>query len=198
MTTETFPAGIDARDNKDFIKQGNDTSKLHLILDISRIGGTLFGVKMEYTYFPPRSGLNHLFEMAILKWPKDFSMMWSIMSFPIEFKPQAEAIAEECGLRLADGVPNMIGGNEVQVFPLNGETVFTLENIRNHQIYQNDSINAKKLSDEEFAACDLIINSDREKMKQEMQDKGYTEEQFYRILKHWEGGDETYDETPAG
>jgi len=86
---EKHPFGIAERENSAFIAQGKDTSKLHLIVDMNRIGGKLFNVKMEYTYFPPRSGKNYLYEMALLQWPRPDMFMWAVSSFPIEFRQTA-------------------------------------------------------------------------------------------------------------
>lgn len=191
-----LPYGMVERGNDAFEKQGKDTSNLHLILDMTRIGGNLFGVRMEYTYFAPRSGRNGLFQMVLMKWPAQ-GMMWAVLSFPIEYKPQAEAVANECGLRLADGVPHVFDHSGAHTFPLEGDTVFTLENIHNHQVYSNDAAAYQRLKDEEFAAVDAILQADRIKLKQEFRDRGYTDTQIDRILSRWDAGNEEYDETPA-
>jgi hypothetical protein len=180
-----------------FVDQGKNTNRLHLIVDMNRLGACLFNVKMEYTYFPPRSGKNHLFEMSILTWPEN-GFMWAVSSFPIEFRPQAEALANECGLRLADGIPTAFTDKGASRFPLDGETVFTLENIPGHQAYDNNPANFKRLKEEEDKAAGAIIDADRAKLFAEMQTKGYTAEQIKRILSHWEKGNEEYDEEPAG
>jgi len=191
------PFGVVERGNDAFIQQGNDISKLHLILDMQRIGGNLFCVKLEYTYFPPRSGRNKLFDMALLQWPNgDFALKWAVLSFPLEYRPQAEALAKECGLRIADGVPHVFDAAGAHCFPLDGETVFTLENIHNHQTYANDPANYERLREEEFAATDAIFQADRVKLKQEFRDKGYADAQIDRILEHWDNGDEAYEEKP--
>lgn len=191
-----FPMGIAQRDNNALIEQGKDTSNLHLILDMSRIGGNLFSVRLEYTYFAPRSGRNGLFNMVLMKWPRN-GMMWAILSFPIEYRPQAEALAKECGLRIANGVPHVFDGDGAHTFPIDGETVFTLENIHNHQVYNNNPATQQRLRDEEFAAVDAILKADREKLVAEFREKGYSEPQIVRILTQWESGNEEYDELPA-
>lgn len=189
--------GISERDNSAFIQQGKDTSKLHLIVDTSRIGAGLFNVKMEYTYFAPRSGKNYLFEMVMMRWPDANSFLWTIASFPIEFRPQAEALAKECGLRFADGIPTVLNEDGAHQFPLEGPTVYTLENISGHQVYSNDRAKIESLKKEEHDAIDLIINADRAKLHAEMREQGYSDEQIERILMHWESGDDSYEESPA-
>lgn len=195
------PPGMASRDNAALKAQGEDGSRLHLIVDINRIGAKLFNVKMEYTYFAPRSGKNYLFEMVIIKWPHLKNMpppfVWTVCSFPIEFKPQAEAVAKECGLRLADGIPTVFDGEGAHHFPMNGPTVFTLENVTGHRVYNNDPGEADRLRKEEDAACDAIINADRKKLREEMREAGYADDQITRILKHWEEGNEAYDEAPS-
>lgn len=189
--------GIDIRHNAELIKQGKDTNSLHLIVDMSRIGASLFSVKMEYTYFAPRSGKNALFNMVLMKWPSgDFSMMWAILSFPIEFRPQAEMLAQECGLRFADGVPHVFDNAGAHTFPLEGPTVFTLENMHNHQVYENDPATVENLKKEEFEAMDRIFKADHAKLRVELLDQGYSPAQVERIISHWSGGDEDYDEVP--
>jgi len=189
--------GIAERSNESLVVQGRDTSKLHLIVDMSRIGAGLFNVKMEYTYFAPRSGRNYLFEMVMMRWPDANTFLWAIASFPIEYRPQAEAMAKECGLRLADGIPTIFDHKGAHQFPLEGPTVFTLENVNGHQVYGNDRDAVEKLKKEEHAAIDAIIGADRAKLHAEMKGQGYTDEQIKRILNHWESGDEAYDEPPA-
>jgi len=190
--------GIAERSNDAFVLQGKDTSKLHLIVDMSRIGAGLFNVKMEYTYFAPRSGKNYLFELVLMKWPDVQTFLWAIASFPIEYRPQAEAFAKECGLRLADGVPTIFDGSGAHQFPLEGPTVYTMENISGHQVYGNSGEKLKlKLKKEEHAAIDAIIGADRAKLHAEMRGQGYTDEQIKRILSHWESGNEAYEEAPA-
>jgi protein-tyrosine-phosphatase len=189
--------GISSRSNDALIEQGKDTSKLHLIVDMHRIGAGLFNVYMEYTYFAPRSGKNHLFELVLMKWPDAKSFMWSICSFPIDYRPQAEAMAKECGLRLADGVPTIFDENGAHQFTLEGPTVFTLENINGHQVYGNNSGAYERLKKEEHQAIDAILTADKVKLHTEMREQGYTDEQIERILAHWDGGNEEYDEPPA-
>lgn len=195
---EKHPFGVMERENSALIAQGKDTTKLHLIVDMNRIGGKLFNVKMEYTFFAPRSGKNYLYEMVLMKWPDPSfaQFLWAICSFPIEFRPQAEAVAKECGLRLANGIPTIFDQDGAHHFPLDGETVFTLENITGHQVYDNDPKNQERLREEENAACDEIINADRKKLFDEMLDQGYAPDQIGRILAQWETGDENYDEIP--
>ena len=198
MKVETlYTPGIEESSHKALIAQGKDSSKLHLIVDMSRIGAGLFNVKIEYTYFPPRSGRNYLYEMTLMRWPDNQYGVWAVSSFPIEFKPQAEAIAKECGLRIANGIPTIFEEGVALQFPMDGSTVFTLENIKGHQVYGNNSADYERLKAEEKRAIDAIIGSDRLKLAKEFLAKGYDPVQIERIISRWEHGDESYDEPPS-
>ena len=180
------------------VQKGKEENKLHLIMQMGRNGGSLFLVKMEYGYFPPRTNRNQLFEMALLEWPMKDSLRWSITSFPIEFKADAEKIAKECGLRFADGIPMLFGDGKVQQFPLEGKTVFTVENISGHKAYTNDPKILKQLQNEEDAACETIFKNDENRIKIEMARDGYSLEQIVRIFQKWDEGYAQYDEIPVG
>ena len=180
-------------------KKGEDNNKLHLISQMGRHGVSLFMVKMEYAYFPPRTAKNDLFEMVLLEWPEKNSLHWSIASFPIEFRAEAEKFAKECGLKFADGIPTLFGPDEsIKQFPLDGKTVFTLENIPGHKTYTNDPKILKQLSDEENAACEIIFKADEERIKLDMARDGYSIEQIVRIFQKWNEGYSQYDEPPVG
>jgi hypothetical protein len=189
-------SGIEEIQFSKLIELGKDTSKLHLIVDMQRIGAGLFNVKMEYTHFPPRSEKNTLFEMVMLRWPTQNDFLWAVSSFPIEYRSKAEEIAKECGLRIADGIPTVFNFDGAHQFPLSGSTAFTLENIAGHKVYNNDLDVTKKLKKQEHDQIDEIINADRIKIYEEMKEKGYSNEQIDRILSQWDEGNEEYDETP--
>ena len=53
---------------------------------------------------------------------------WMVISVPFADKPLAEAVAQETGMRLADGVPHCFHAGGRDVFPLQGPNVWTLEN----------------------------------------------------------------------
>lgn len=100
-------------------------------------------------------------------------------------------------MRFANGIPTIFDSEGAHHFPLDGPTVFTLENISGHQVYNNDPANQRKLREQENADCDVILVADRKKLFDEMLDQGYAPDQIGRILAHWDSGDEAYDETPA-
>lgn len=192
-----MPYGLDAVDDEFLKKKGLDNSKLHLVADMNRVGVNVFNVKLEYTYFAPRSGKNDLFEMGLLRWPKnDNSFFWIIASIPIEYRPQVENLLVDCGLRLVDGVPTILTNNGPHYFPMSGPTVFTLENVAGHPIYNNDFDEIERIKSQHRKEIDAIIDADRKKLFDEMWEKGYTKEQIVRIIRHWDSGNEQYDEPP--
>ena len=135
-----------------------DESRFFIIgmLMPTRIGVTLFGTLLEYRHYPPGTPKNDLFQLVMSNWEK---MLWGIMSIPIEDKVYAEKIAEECGLRLTDGIPSVIDGNApdgVIFFPVtDSERIMTLEYIDwSHIGYTNDEKAIKNLTTQE----DILIN----------------------------------------
>ena len=194
---DDMPYGIETMNDDGLKKLGLDTSKLHLISDMSRVGVKLFNVKLEYTHFAPRSGMNNLFEMSLLKWPKpDNLFFWAIVSIPIEYRPEVEKLIVECGLRLGDGVPTLMTNRGLQHFPMSGPTVFTLENEAGHPIYNNDFDEIERLKRQHEAEINAIIDADRKKLFDEMWEQGYTKEQIVRIVRQWDSGNEQYEEPP--
>lgn len=193
---EEMKFGVAAADNDDLQKAADDPTRFHIVGDINRIGVNLFMVKLEYTHYPPRSGKNHLFDLRILKWPADdFAMHWVICSIPIEDRPIAEKVIEECGLRLANGTPIMLGGGKEHFFPMQGERVWSLENCHGHPVY-NDHEAADRLREEHDREIERILEEDNQKMRQELRDTGLTDEQVERILFQWAQGNEEYMENP--
>lgn len=186
---------MELADNAELQEAANDPTQFHIVGDINRIGVNLFMIKLEYTHYPPRSGKNHLFTFRILKWPQDeFAMHWVICSIPIEDRELAEGLLEECGLKLADGVPMMLGQDQ-HVFPMNSKRVFTLENTAGHPIY-NDPQAAEELRAKQEKEIEDILEQDNEKIRQELRDKGLNEAQVQRVLYQWQNGNENYMEDP--
>lgn len=179
-------------------RMADDPTKFHVISQMHRPGVRLFACKLEYTYYPPRSGKNYKFEMSLLKWPEDFPMLWAIMTVPIEDRPYVEEIAAQCGLKLANGIPLVLGGGKEQWFPMKSDRVWSLENTPDHPVYSNNPAVLKELEEKEDAECMAIFNSDRQKLREELHEKGFLDDQIDRILEHWDNGDEDYEEKPLG
>lgn len=190
------PFGIASGDNDDLKRAAEDPTRFHICGDMNRIGVSLFMTKLEYTHYPPRSGKNHLFEFRILKWPDDFPMYWVIASIPIEDREMAELLIPECGLRLANGIPMMLGGGKELVFPMSGDRVWCLENSSGHPIYNNNQAEIKKLKAEQDAEVEKILRNDVAKMRKELHDQGLNAQQIERVLAQWQNGNEDYMENP--
>lgn len=178
-----------------FEKLSKDESRLHLIADCNRLGVSLFFITMEFTHFHPRRGNNKVFDICLFKWP-DNAFVWNIVSFPIEYKSKAEEILENCGLRIANGIPHLFDSDGAQIFPLDGKTVFTLENYTNHPCYSNDINIIKELREKEKAECNKILDKDRKEHIGELKEQGFLLEQIERMLGQWDKGNDKYEEIP--
>lgn len=190
----------ESRPNEELATLGKDESQLHLIVDMTRLGAALFNVRTEYTHFPPRTPKNKLYNMRILKWPhlgtNAPQFTFSIASIPLEFRPTADEIAKECGLRLANGVPVFVNAEGAHLFPMDGPTVFTLENVGGHDVYRNKPQEYMRIYNEERDEMERIFAADRQRMVAELRVQGFTGDQIERLLAEWANGNEDYDETP--
>ena len=86
---------------------------------------------LEYMLYPPGTEANDSFELLEVPWQ---NMLFMVAGMPIRDMVQVRAIVEECGLRIADGVPMAITSVRGQLtkvfFPMNTRRCFTLENKR--------------------------------------------------------------------
>lgn len=90
----------------------------------------LFGMILEHRYYDPRNrALNDQLQYFIVNWKH---MRCAVIAIPLEDRPKAEECARESYLRLADGVPTLITEKGPEFFPIQGPTVFTLENDWDH------------------------------------------------------------------
>ncbi|MCU0679620.1 MAG: hypothetical protein MUC28_04225, partial [Planctomycetes bacterium] len=86
---------------------------------------------LEHTHYKPGTPRNELFIMRIVNWA---AMVWTIVSIPIREKSFMEKIVDECGLRIAKGVPTLFSHEGFERFPADNERVFTLENKAGHPV----------------------------------------------------------------
>ena len=115
-----------------------------------RIGAMLFSSILEYWKYPPRTPSNALYELGILKFGNVFSspdpMQWFVMSIPLEDKVFAEEAAKKSFVEMKRTIPIIMEkvaiaslseekintyksyGKDIQVFPMSGPNVYTLEN----------------------------------------------------------------------
>jgi hypothetical protein len=120
-----------------------------------RPGVQIFSTRLEHECYKPDTDKNEEFRMAIVKWN---DLHFSIVNIPEAGLMEALIIAEECGLRFAEGTPRMFGGNisEGATFPFfNEKTCRMLENVRGHEIYEKQ--NAMEIFKEETEQCKEIF-----------------------------------------
>lgn len=108
---------------------------------------------LEYSFYNPSSNRNEFFIMKIVEWS---DIVWAIVSIPIEEKKLMEKVANECGLRIADGVPTMISCDGIEKFPAQNERVFTLENKPGHLVYLNREAVTRKILEAEKETIERI------------------------------------------
>lgn len=190
----------------------DDPDKVHFIVQTERLGSRLFCVKLEYTYYRPRSGRNKLFDFHMVNWPYIDGqpvMMWFVVGIPKSEMEYAETVAKECGLEIINDTQVMwTPGQSAEEFPMKGENVYTLKNNPKNAEYSSgedfegieqieekqETINARR--EAEFKLCDEIIKDDERRMREEFKAKGFHDDQIDRILAHWNAGNEAYMEEP--
>lgn len=118
-----------------------------------RPGVRLCAIKLEYTHFIPGTPSNDDFLLRVLEW---CGMVWIMISIPKDKSNFMEKVAAECGLRIAKGIPTLIGGGANDSFPVNNDNMFTLENISGHPIYSNDLAKLGQILGEEEAEMEAI------------------------------------------
>ena len=138
----------------DLIKLGKDESLFHIIISMARKGGAEFAHRLEFGSFPPNTELSNQMQFRWFKWK--FPYPWNIISIPIEKREAAEKAAEESGMRIADGIPFLVGPmmashrpeklkdiKDINWFPMNGTTVYTLEGNKPSEIPSVQSQDSK-------------------------------------------------------
>lgn len=134
-----------------------------------RPGVMLFSTLLEYTFFPPSDpSRNKLFNISIFKWEE---MVWSVISIPKEFEAHAKACVNKAGLRIADGVPTMLGAGGPKRFTIDVPNLWTLENESNHPVYKH--LNAHgALMNVEVQLCDVIMGGDLQRAEEQIKKMG--------------------------
>lgn len=140
-------------DIAEFVRDPRNVHYLGMMVP-PRPGVRIFSTRLEYEHFVPGTTRNELYKIAIINW-EDF--IWILVSIPTGDASLAEKIAEECGLRFADGVPTIIASEGIVQFPINEPNLFTLENIPGHQIYGQGRKRFLEIVEEETRQMELII-----------------------------------------
>jgi len=148
----------------ELLEMTRDETKFFIIgmLMPIRIGVGLFGSLLEYRHYPPGTLRNDWFQLVLANWEH---MIWGIMSIPIKDKVLAERIAQECGLKLANGIPSVIDGTDpkgVKFFPVtDSERILTLEYIDSSHIgYTNDQKAIENLTTQESVLIERVYNGE--------------------------------------
>lgn len=155
---------------------------IDIICMTSRLGASLFIVKLEHTYYPPRTELNDLFQLKICKWPEKDPMYWFVVTVPEKDKDKVEIIALECGLKIASGIPMIIDCNGEEKFPFCSDNSFSLENTKDHLIYKNDKTIYDTMAEKERSECASILVQDIFKWEKELKQEGRSDFEIMRIL----------------
>lgn len=87
---------------------------------------------LEHLHFAPGTLRNDLFYMRVVNWQ---GIIWGIVSIPFAEKVLMESMVQVNGLRIANGIPVMLGDGGVHKFPVDSKNFFVLENISGHPVY---------------------------------------------------------------
>lgn len=113
-----------------------DLNLLHVICMGGRPGGYLFNRGLELKFFRPGAHDNDNYNVLLKRWA---DVQWIVVSVPIRFRQRVESWANECGMRLADGIPHVFEGRSAMKFPLDSPQAFVLENKPSSIIYDGPS-----------------------------------------------------------
>jgi hypothetical protein len=92
---------------------------------VQRPGATEWSHAVEQRMYPPLdSTKNEQFSMRFMRWCE---LIWVIVSVPRTDETALRVMTREMEMKIADGVPHMFGSGSVQVFPITGPNVYTLE-----------------------------------------------------------------------
>jgi len=126
-----------------FVELGKNENLFHCVGMEMRAGVSYFCNYLENHFFPPETPENDEMQYRLLKWNK---ILWHVVSVPLNKKQFCLNAAKEARLKLQDAIPFVVGpvvastrclegkmaemrkDGHLKVFPLDGPTVFTLEN----------------------------------------------------------------------
>lgn len=140
-------------DVAEFVRDPRNVHYIGMLMP-PRPGVRLFSTRLEYEHYVPETVRNELFKIALINWE---DIIWILVSIPKEDAPLAEKIAEECGLRFADGVPTIFASEGLTQFPVNEPNLFTLENIPGHRVYGQGQSRFLEIVEKETRQVDLIV-----------------------------------------
>ncbi len=88
---------------------------------------------LEHTHFAPGTLRNDRFHVRVINWQ---GIIWAIVSIPMAEKELMMRMAKVNGLRIANGIPIMLGDGGVHRFPVDSRNLFVLENVSGHPVYR--------------------------------------------------------------
>jgi len=98
----------------------------------SRPGVRYFIHHVEHTYFPPDTPKNDEYVFGMMKWE---DMIWIFLVVPLDFEEKVRDSADKAGLVVKQGVATMISSDGIKSFPVEGDTIFSVENKRGSEVY---------------------------------------------------------------
>jgi hypothetical protein len=133
--TRTDPHVVVHHDYQGLVADSQRADRLTLVSLATRPGATRFFTVLEWDCFPPKTARNAEFQLNLLRWPLDESLVWVVAIVPLVAMPDARRIASETGMRFADGVPTFIRRGHAERFPCDHGRVWTIENDLGSPIY---------------------------------------------------------------
>lgn len=155
--------------------------KYILVGDMQRVGMSKFLVRLEHEHFNPSTDLNDLLELEMRKWPEDWGLIWFVIKMPSEYKEVALGLLEECGLRAADGIPNIISADKAESFPVSGDNVFTIEYVQDNPAYKANYETLQKMKQDESLVVEKILSQQKQKYIDELR-SNHSEEEIQKII----------------
>lgn len=115
----------------------------------ARPGFTEFITYVEYEHYTPGTDRAEFYNLWMFRWS---GMFWAMIGVPLVDESLIQKSADLCGLRIADGIPTILGGENSERFPVSRFNVYTMENHPDHPVYRNDpTVNAVLRKAEEAA-----------------------------------------------
>ena len=130
MTVEPIPT----QSIQQFIDENPDYIHVVGMIVPYRPGVRLCMTRVEYEAFIPDTPQNEFFRLHLINWQE---CLWAMFSVPQTARAFVERIAQECGLRITNGLPAIFNSKGMHEFPVRGNQVFAVENTPNHPIYLN-------------------------------------------------------------
>lgn len=101
-----------------------DPSRVHFVSMLLRPRVSEAISELEHTHYPPGTPKNDDFHLRMMNWE---GMQFVMASIPAKDRGLMQQVVSTHKLRIANGVPTMVGPDGVKRFPADNERVFTLE-----------------------------------------------------------------------